>query len=88
MAIDSRPLLQDEAVDHLVPHPVDHPGDRVAARRSTGTTPVIDSVGKNAELMNSAMNVSGNTFCTASADPVRRASMAANPPITSASTMA
>ena len=38
--------------------------------------------------MNSPMNVRGKTFCTASADPVRRASMAAKPPMTSASTMA
>ena len=51
-------------------------------------TPCIASVGKNAEEMNSRMNVSGNTFCTASAEPVRSAIMAAKPPITSASTIA
>jgi hypothetical protein len=60
-------------------------GLRVAMDRYT---PCMDSVGKNADEMNSEMNVSGNTFCTASAEPVRNASIAAKPPITSASTIA
>jgi carbon starvation protein len=48
----------------------------------------LASVGKNAEEMNSAMNMSGKAFWTASGWPVRSARIAANPPMTTASTMA